>query len=114
MIKLGVERGAEVIRVIVDKPAYLPKPRDLLHEKRSGNTGKLNSDECTIGDDQEIPQCTKYQQMLANSTLKQSFISYLMTQFKKFGSSNPMAVQLVLDYQDLECPCKLSASAFNT
>ena len=30
--KLGIQRGANVIRIVVDKPAYLPKPRDLLHE----------------------------------------------------------------------------------
>ena len=30
-----------MIRIIVDKPAYLPRPRDLLHQKRSGITGKL-------------------------------------------------------------------------
>ena len=32
-----------MIRIVVDKPEYLPKPRDLLHESRSektGNTGK--------------------------------------------------------------------------
>ena len=107
VIKHGVQRGAEVIRIIVDKPAYLPKPRDSLHQKRSGITGKLNLDDCTIGDEEMIPQCTRYQQMLANGTLKQTLISYIMTKFIKFGSDNPMTVQLVLDYQDLDCPCSI-------
>jgi hypothetical protein len=49
VIKLGTRRGANVIRIVVDKPAYLPKPRDLLHEKRTGKTGKLNVDECGTG-----------------------------------------------------------------
>ena len=44
-----------MIRIVVDKPEYLLKPTDLLHDKRSGNTGKLNADECDIGDDQIIP-----------------------------------------------------------
>ena len=37
VIKLGIQRGANVIRIVVDKPAYLPKPRDLLHERQSEN-----------------------------------------------------------------------------
>ena len=41
--KLGVQRGANVIRLIVDKPQYLPKPRELLHQFRSSNTGTMNS-----------------------------------------------------------------------
>ena len=107
VIKHGVQRGAEVIRIIVDKPAYLPKPRDLLHQKRSGITGKLNLDDCTIADDELIPQCNRYQQMLANGNLKQSLISYIMTKFTKFGSDDPMTIQLILDYQDLDCPCSI-------
>ena len=59
VVKLGLQRGANVIRIVVDKPAYLPKPRDLLHENRSDKTGRLNTDECSIADDQPIPQCKK-------------------------------------------------------
>ena len=45
--------------------------------------------------------------MLANGTLKQTLISYIMTQFIKFGSDDPTTVQLILDYQDLDCPCSI-------
>ena len=38
VIKLGIQRGANVIRIVVDKPSYLPKPRDLLHTSRSDKT----------------------------------------------------------------------------
>ena len=107
VLKLGIHRGAKVIRIVVDKPEYLPKPRDLLHDKRSGNTGILNADDCNIRDDQIIPTCTKYQQKLANANLKQKLISYIMNQFIKFGSDNPMPVQIILDYADLDCPCSV-------
>ena len=36
VMKLGIQRGANVIRIVVDKPAYLPKPSDLLHASKSG------------------------------------------------------------------------------
>ena len=55
-----------MIRVVVDKPAYLPKARDLLHASRLDITGKLGIDKCNISADEMIPQCNKYQQMLAN------------------------------------------------
>ena len=48
-----------MIRIVVDKPAYLPKPRDLLHASRSDKTGKLSVDECNISADEMIPQCKK-------------------------------------------------------
>ena len=51
VIKLGIKRGANVIRVVVDKPRYLPKPRDLLHVSRSTRTGKMNIGECEVCDD---------------------------------------------------------------
>ena len=108
VINLSLKRGAKVIRIVVDKPAYLLRPRDLLHENRMDKTGKLNVDECTIGDDHVIPQGRKYQQMLANTILKQKFIiSYLMKQFVKFGSDSHMPVHIILDYEDIDCPCDI-------
>ena len=107
VIKLGTQRGANVIRIIVDKPQYLPKPRDLLHEKRTGKTGKLNVDECKISANEAIPQCSKYQQMLANEKLKKEFISYLMKQFIKLGEDSNLSANIILDYEDIECPCAI-------
>lgn len=107
MIKLGIQRGANVIRIVVDKPAYLPKPRDLLHENRSDKTGKLNVDDCNIGADEMIPQCTKYQQMLANEDLKKRFISYITNQFIKFGEDSNLSITVIFDYEDIDCPCAI-------
>ena len=103
MIKLGIQRGANVIRIVVDKPTYLPKPRDLLHEDRSDKTGKLTIDDCSIGPDETIPQCIKYQQMLANKDLKRKFITYIMDEFIKFGKDSNLSVNIILDYVDIEC-----------
>ena len=111
MIKLGVQRGANVIRIVVDKPEHLPKPRELLHETRSDRTGKLNVDDCNIGANEQIPQCRKYQQMLANEHLKRKFISYVMEQFIQFGEDSNLSVNIILDYEDLECPCAIYAGS---
>ena len=75
ILKLGVKRGATVIRIVVDKPKYLPKPRDLLHASRSTRTGKTNATECDICDEGAIPHCNEYQQLLANAELKKSLCS---------------------------------------
>ena len=107
VIKLGTQRGANVIRIVVDKPAYLPKPRDLLHESRSEKTGKLDVADCNISDNDIIPQCKKYQQMLANDRLKKKFISYVMEEFMKFGQDSHLSVNVILDYEDIECPCAI-------
>ena len=69
--KLGVQRGANVIRIVVDKSQYLPKLREPLHQFRSSNTGKMNSHECNISHEGVTPHATNYQQLLANSTEKQ-------------------------------------------
>ena len=55
-----------------------------------------------------IPQCKKYQQMLANENLKKKkFISYIMDQFIKFGMDSDLSVNIILDYEDIECPCSM-------
>ena len=83
-----------MIRIVVDKPEYLPKPRDLLHESRSEKTGKLNVADCNISDNDIIPQCKKYQQMLANNRLNKKFISYVMEEFMKFGQDSHLSVNV--------------------
>ena len=85
--KLGVQRGAKVIRLVVDKPQYLPKPREILHQFRSSNTGKMNSHDCNICDEGTIPHANNYQQLLANSQLKKELINYLMQKFINITSS---------------------------
>ena len=107
VMKLGIQRGANVIRIVVDKPAYLPKPRELLHASRSDQSGKLSVDDCNVSDDEMIPQCKRYQQMLANEHLKKKFISYLMDQFVKFGIHSHLSVNIILDYEDMACPCAI-------
>ena len=103
--KLGSCKGANVIRIVVDKSKYLPKPRALLHDTRSSKTGKMNSHDCKISDAELIPHCNEYQKLLANAELKKKLISYIMNCFIKFGSNNPCPVFLVLDYEEIDCPC---------
>ena len=62
---------ANVIRIVV---AYLPKPRELLHASRSDQSGRLSVDDCNVSDDETIPQCKRYQQMLANENQKKKFL----------------------------------------
>ena len=49
----------------------------------------------------------KYQQMLANDKLKKKFISYVMEEFMKFGKKSRLSVNVILDYEDIECPCAI-------
>ena len=105
ILKLGVQRGAKVIRVVVDKSQYLPKPRGLLHQFRSSTTGKMSSHECNISDEGTIPHANNYQQMLANSQLKKQFINYLM--FINITSSKHLAVQVIFDYEGISQPCSV-------
>ena len=107
VVKLGVKRGANIIRIIVDKPKYLPKPRDLLHVSRSTRTGKMNISECEVCSEGAIPHSNEYQQFLANAQLKQNFIHYLMEQFIQLSYSKQLPVQIIIDYEDLNCPLSI-------
>ena len=109
IFKLGVCRGANIVRIIVDKSTFFPEPRALLHDTRSSNTGKMNAHECTICDEGLIPLCNDYQKMLANAELKRKYISYLMDYFVKTATNNSTQIQLILDHEDLSCPCLVSA-----
>ena len=105
ILKLGAYRGAKVIRIVVDKPSYLPKPRELLHKSRSSKTGIMNKQDCSISDDGALPHCKAYQTMLANPELKKQYILYLMTKFIELTCSNKLPVHVILDYEGIACPC---------
>ena len=106
VLKLGMCRGAKVIRIIVDKPKYL-KPRDLLHETRSSKRGVMNARDCPISDNDLISHCKTYQMMLANAQLKKQYTHYLMTKFVELTCLSKLPVHVILDYEDLGCPCTI-------
>ena len=90
-----------------DKPKYRPKPRDLLHVSRSIRKGKMNINDCEVYDDGAIRHCSEYQQFLANAQIKQKFIHYLMDQFIQLSCRKHQQVQIILDYEDLNCPLSI-------
>ena len=105
ILKLGACRGAKVIRIIADKPKYLPKPRELLHKSRSSKTGIMNKQDCNISDDGDLPHCKAYQMMLANPELKKQYIHYLMTKFIELTCLKKLRVHVIIDYEDIVYPC---------
>ena len=105
VFKIGMRRGAKVIRIIVDKPAFLPKPRDILHHQQTSRTGQM--DAADVGGDMAIPHGNAYQQLLANPQLKSTFTSYLMEQFKVLTCSADLPAHIILDYEDIVCPINI-------
>ena len=82
VINLGARRGAKVLRIIVDKPKYLPKPRQLLHASRSSRSGTMGESEGQIIGDGEVPSAKDFQKLLANKVLKTQLITFLMNNFR--------------------------------
>ena len=105
VLKLGVRRGAQVVRIVVDKPSFLPKPRDLLHAQRSSRTGQI--DAVDIYGDNAIPHATEYQQLLANPQLKRTFLSYLMQQFTVLTCRANLPTHVIIDYEYVICPVNI-------
>ena len=106
VINLGVRREANVLRIIVDKPKYLPKPRQLLHASRSSKSGTMGKSECQIIGEGEIPSAKEFQKLLANKSLKGQLITFLMTKFRNLALKADMQMSLILDYEDLNQPIK--------
>ena len=104
VINLGVNRKAGTIKIIVDKPSFLPSPRTLLHKKRASKSGIMATNECTIGDTNNVPHCSSYQAMLANPLLKSKLIAYVMKAFQDFACVEHITSILVLDYEGVESP----------
>ena len=104
VINLGVRRGANVLRIIVDKPKYLPKPRELLHALRSSKSGTMDESECQIIGEGEIPSAKEFQKLLANKLLKGQLITFLMTKFRNLALKADMQMNLILEYEDLNQP----------
>ena len=112
MINLGVNRNAKTIRIIIDKPCFLPSPRDLLHKSRSSKSGIMPTHDCTIGDLNSIPHCNMYLSMLANLKLKSDLVSYIMKKFQDFACSPQIvSIQIVLDYEGIDSPISISSES---
>ena len=104
VINLGARRGAKVLRIIVDKPKYLPKPRQLLHASRSSRSGTMGESEGQITGDGEVPSAKDFQKLLANKVLKTQLITFLMNNFRNRALQTEMQMSLILYYEDLSQP----------
>ena len=104
VINLGGRRGTNVLRIIVDKPKYLPKPRQLLHASRSFRSGTLGESECQIIGEGEVPSAKDFQKLLANKSLKGQLITLLMNKFRHMALQADMTMSLILDYEDIDQP----------
>ena len=82
VINLGAQRGAKVLGIVVDKPKYLPKPRQLLHASRSSRSGTMGETEGQITGDGEVLSAKDFQKLLANKLLKAQLITFLMNNFR--------------------------------
>ena len=104
VLNLGVQRGAKFLRIIVDKPQYLPKPRQLLHASRSSKSGVSDGNECEITSEGEIPHGKEFQQLLANKELKSKLVTYLMNSFRQMAMQIDLSIALIFDYADIQQP----------
>ena len=107
---LGVNRNARTVKIVVDKPSFLPSPRDLLHNKKSSKSGIMPAHECIIGDINTIPHCSDYQAMLANPKLKSQLVSYIMNKFQAYACSQHF-VNVLLDYEGISSPVSISSGS---
>ena len=67
----------------------------------------MNTRECNIYHEGEIPHANTFQQMLANAELKKQLINYLMQKVIHTTSSKNLSVRVIFDYEGISAPCSV-------
>ena len=109
--KYGLKNGAKYIYIVVDKPAFLPPPRALVHRTRSEATqGTMYTVDPEIRNDLPVVHGSRYISLLANSkTFKEKFIKYLSTQMLRNAltvTSNE-SVKIIMDTPSFTQPAMI-------
>ena len=95
--KLGVSRGFRQIYIVIDKPDFLPPPRQLVHQSRANKSG-IKDHPYTISDTQLIPH-NGFQSLLSTKTYKADLVKYISFKLtsKCILASRSTRVSFILD-----------------
>ena len=93
--------------IVVDKPKYLPPPRDLVHTSRSDRTSKLNV-VLPVGSTLPISHGSEYSAALCVPEFKHDLIDYITTRFLVMAQQT--GTNMVIDSPSLEIPACIYAS----
>lgn len=107
IIQLGFSRGATRVAVVIDKPKFLPPPRQLLHKSRRQKLGMSDSFEVEVpvSTESEVPKGTDYAKFLAVPDCKQWWISEIVDYFMTFATDSLAPHKsLLIDSPSLESP----------
>ena len=100
VLKLGFNRGASCVTVIIDKPDYMPKIRDIIHKERKAKL-KSNStssyQRLNISDNLACLHGTEYTAASQDPIFKTKLIDYITVKFKENAIYLNSSETLILD-----------------
>ena len=103
VLKLGFYRGASCVTVVIDKPEYMPKIRDIIHKERksklkaSVNHNSHTYQKINISDNLTCLHGTEYTSALQDSVFKTKLIDYITAKFKEKAMEMNNSKTLILD-----------------
>ena len=100
ILKLGFNRGASCVTIVIDKPVYMPKIRDIIHkERKSKSKSNLTSfyQRITISDNLACLHGTDHSAALQDPVFKTKLIEYITIKFKQMAIDLNNSKTLILD-----------------
>ena len=92
------------IYIVVDKPQYLPPPRDLVHTSRSDRTNNMTT-VLPVGSTLPIPHGSEYSAFLCTQEFKCDLIDYITTKFILMAQETH--THMVIDSPSLGQPTRI-------
>lgn len=98
VFKLGFDRNVGRVTLVVDKPGFVPKIRELVHKDRAKKTKFKISTPSDIVDDLALLRGEYFVSALSNPDYKMILVTYLSKYFAKKGMDNLKSSQeLIID-----------------
>lgn len=77
VVQHGFGRGASTVSIVFDKPEYLSKVRDALHDERKKRPSTRFLSPQQISDNDKIPRGKQYSEGLTNKYFKALLLDYI-------------------------------------
>jgi hypothetical protein len=94
----GFSRGASCVTLVFDKPDFLPKIRNAIHQERKKGSNTSFTCPSKISDNDSVPHGLQYAEALTDPKYKALLLDYITVSFTVFAKRNLTGpTQLIID-----------------
>ncbi len=95
-----------LVYVVIDKPPFLPPPRELVHKARASKHSAKKVVPPSISDSCRMPSANEFAALMSSDTFKAKLVDYVSHKFAQKAKSSPH-LTLVMDSPAFDTPIRV-------